>query len=764
MARTQKLELAQQEGLERIVVSAVSKVGVLAPPWIVLVLLYALGAISHQVWGEVPAVTWTTMAGTAMTMVLTWLTWAVSHHRGPLGRWHSTLTTAGAGLWFVTANIVGVWNPVTGGIVFFGGGALALAWNIRAVIRQAAAEDGHSDALGGMFDKAKASFGLAGAKVRTTEVTDHKVKGQMALPAGEKTVEDVQKKIGYIESGTRVPRGSWTITEDKDDASKAHVTVTDPRVMDKPIPWPGPSRPDGTVAEPLRLGLFQDSEPMEMVLPGNNLQIMGGSGSGKSMGGCWNLGAEVITRRDLAYFGVDLSKDEQTFGPLRKGMNRLEVNKPGAAAFIRALYAEIPKRTAWLSKRGYSAWAPGCGLLFWLVHFEEVAKAFDILGSKDQELIEQITKEIRSAGGQVVMSLQQSTHGEMPTVVRSQMAFMCFGINDSDYAQYGLSERQQRAECAPELWGAGRKEHQGKAYLDAPGVDDQHFAMPGRTFAWGATPQEATANLRGHAERWPALSKDMDEFTARLTNLPGEGRPDTETVFVMPAAAPATAPESGEDFHDDGDEAEVDKRFAEVLALAAENVIAAQTATTAMLQRKLRLPHAECLRVMEALERKSIVGPQRGDLSREVLISAEDAASVIDDLREDGDVVAQYVRTQDPDPEVTAGPRDVVREPSPEEDVLETDPPPAQQMSPEAARRLVADWILHRHEVERLEFKATDAELRAIRDRAGMTSRTWINRTLDRFVDDGVLEKSGRGASTVFRIVDVAALDAGVPA
>ncbi|MFC5744856.1 DNA translocase FtsK [Actinomadura rugatobispora] len=766
MARKQQLEVAQQEGLERIVVSAVSKVGVLVPPWIVLVLLYVVGEVSHQVWGEAPAVTWTTMAGTALTMLLTALTWAVSHHRSMLGRWHSTLTTGGAGMWFVTANIVGVTHPVTGGMAFFGGGALAIAWNIRAVIRQSPAEDGNIDALGSMFDRAKASFGLSGAKVKTTEVSEHKVKGQMALPAGEKTVEDVQKKTEYIESGMQFPPGSVVITRDKTDASKANITVTNPLVMDSPIPWPGPSRPGGSIADPLRVGIFQDSDPMEMRVPGNNLQIMGASGSGKSMGGGWNTLAEAMSRRDVAIFAVDLSKATQTLGPLEPGLHRLQTGKAGISKFIRDLHEEIPKRTKWLGDHDYNDWEPGCGLLYWLVLFEEIAKIFDELGNKDQELIEQITKEIRSAGGRVIMSLQRSTHGEMPTIIRSQMAFMCFGLNASSDAEYGLSERQQRAEVSPEMWGAGRKEHQGKAYLDADGVDDQHFAMPGRTFAWGSTAKEAATNMRAYAEQWPAASKDMDEFTARLARLP-EGAA-VKVPQLPPPASPGAAPRpsDGDQADDrDDDETEVDEAFAELLAQAAEIVTVTQHASTQMLQRKLRIGHEVCLRVMEALERAKIVGPVGGDGARKVLMSVDDARDVIDELREEGDPVSEYVRTEDPDPTITAGPSDPVIAPSPEENQLETEPLVGGRMSPEAARRLVTDWVRHRHATDRVTFKATDSELQAIRERTGNESRTWINNVLDRLHRDGVLEKEGSGRGTTFKIVNVGALDdAPVPA
>jgi hypothetical protein len=54
-----------------------------------------------------------------------------------------------------------------------------------------------------------------------------------------------------------MPPGTMTMTADPD---RADVTISDPRIMKNPIPWPGPSRPSASIAEPLRPGVFQDVE------------------------------------------------------------------------------------------------------------------------------------------------------------------------------------------------------------------------------------------------------------------------------------------------------------------------------------------------------------------------------------------------------------------------------------------------------------------------------------------------------------------------
>ncbi|HEU5024637.1 MAG TPA: hypothetical protein VFV01_06905 [Spirillospora sp.] len=516
MARKQTLELAGDATAERIVVAAVSRVGVLVPPWVVLVLLFVVAAISHARWGSPPAVTWATMFGSLAAVALAALTWLVSHTRGLIGRAHSTLTTGGAGLWFTVATITGPTQGFTLGAWFFAGGALAVAWNIRAIVRRGNLDDDrHPDPLGRTFDQAKEAFGLKGASVRTTEVSEHAIKGRLQLPPGEKTPADVLKKVDAIEGGLRFPPGSVVLAGDEDDHSRMHVTVTDPRVMKRPIPWAGPYRPGGSIADALRIGVYQDMTEVLTVLVDGHLQIMGQSGAGKSIGGCWNFCAEIMTRQDAAIFAVDLAKDAQTFGPMRGGLHRFITSKSELVEFIRALHKKVPERTKWLAEHGYQKWQKGCGLTFWVIWIEEAAKVFDELGSKDEEKLLQIVKELRSAGGRIVMSLQRSDYSQMPTIARGQLGKMCFGVADSDDASFGLSERQKEAGASPELWG----EHQpGMAYLDVPGVPETHYAVPLRTYAWGDTDRAANAAMRAHVAQWPAAGKTVDEFTASLSS------------------------------------------------------------------------------------------------------------------------------------------------------------------------------------------------------------------------------------------------------
>ncbi|MEU9832725.1 DNA translocase FtsK [Streptosporangium sp. NPDC048047] len=757
------LQLVQEATMERLAASAVSKLGVLVPPWAVLGTEAAAGALSHALWGQTPEVTWAAVGCTLGSTVLTSLTWAITHQRRLIGRLHATITTAAASAWFTTATITGLGSPVVNGALFFGGATLALSWNIRTVIRNAGGEgeaDG-GDALGSLFARAREQAGLKGAKVRATEITSHKVKGQMQLPPGEKTADDAIKATGRIESGMQLPPGSVVVARNDDRADHAHITVSDPRAIRQPIGWPGPSHPGASIDKPLRIGVYQDGDEVEYHFVGHHLQIMGMTGSGKSIGGAWNIIGEIITRHDAAVFSIDISKDDQTMGPLREGLHRFETTKAGAVELIRAMHKAIPERTKWLASRGYSNWEPGCGLTYWYLHIEEIAKLVSEIGGQDEELLGEILKEIRSAGGSVILSLQRADYTQIPTIFRSQMAKMCFGLSDPDDVKYGVSSRQRKADVEPHEW---EDHYPGMAYLDGKSIRTTHYAMPLRTFSWGRSSREARAAMTAHAAAFPATSKKADPFTAALarptTQAPPAVPAPAGTGAVLPLSAARTAPTAPH--HEQEEQGNFTAAFAGLLGDAAALIIATQHVSTAMLQRKLRISREDCLRLVEALERKGVIGPPApGSDDRTVLIAADDPTvpDVIEHLRTTGDLVtAALAGVEDPDPALTAGPDDTVAEPTATEaESLQSDAP-AVKMHPAEARRLLYAWLRHRHHNGAATFTATDEDLTQVRAQTG-NGRAWIYKVLSDLTDRGVLAARQSGSTRTYTITDLSPLD-----
>ncbi|MFI7707589.1 hypothetical protein [Nonomuraea sp. NPDC049480] len=528
--RTTSSEVAtvEESTMAKVAAKGVSKLMTLVTPWIVGVFGFGLATALHFILYSPEAIgAWSSVV-TICVLILTGVTYGQSHARGPWGRTHTTASTFLAGMWTVAVVNLGPGHPVLWRLGVLGGITMALTWNIRSVIRMKGWDEPGtvSDPLSFLFGRGADRAGMKAVEARTVKATAHKVEGEVQLEQGRHTADDLQKKVAYIESGIPLPPGSITTAIDPDDASKAKVTISDPRVMKHPIIWPGPSRPGLSIADPIRLGLWQDLDEIEYVIVGHHLQVMGQTGSGKSIGGAWNFLAEVVTRYDVAVFAADITKGKQTLGPLEESLHRFETTKAGVKKMFAELQAQIKPRTNYLASKGLQKWVKGCGLTYWIVWLEEFPDIFDCLTDKEQEEFLSMLKAIRSAGGTIVMSLQRSDYSQMPTIARGQLAKMCFGVDSPGDASFGLSERQQDAGARPELWTNAQP---GMAYLDAPGIDDGRIAMPLRTFAWGMRggqfdDERANTAMREHAARWPAAGKRVDPTTAELSRLSDGGR------------------------------------------------------------------------------------------------------------------------------------------------------------------------------------------------------------------------------------------------
>lgn len=534
-AKAAELVAETNSSWEQVAAREVSKILVYFPPWLAWALAYGIGWVLHVFLAtDDPMVAgWTMLILGVGVMTVMGVTWWQSHARSTGGRIFSTVTALLAGVWECAATISGPHALWPGRLLLIGGLTLVISWNVRSALRRKGVDTTAmvSDPLSFLFGQGADRAGMPAVEARTTRAGAHKIEGEVQLQEGKQTAEDLQRKVSYVESGMRVPPGSITTTIDPDDASKAKVVISDPRVMKRPIPWPGPSRPGGSVADPFRLSYWQDLDELAYVIVGHHLQMMGMTGAGKGFGGAWNYLAEFVSRLDGAVFAGDITKGEQTLGPMRPALHRFETTKAGVKAMLSGLQAQVKPRTDYLASKGLAKWKPGCGLTYWLIWLEEFPDIFDCLSDKEQEQFMSMLKAIRSAGGTIVMSLQRSDYSQMPTLARGQLAKMCFGVENSADAAFGLSERQQDAGCRPELWTNAQP---GMAYLDAPSIAEGKFAMPMRTFAWGLDDrgefddERANAEMRAYAALWPAAAKVVDATTAALARLSPAATPAGE--------------------------------------------------------------------------------------------------------------------------------------------------------------------------------------------------------------------------------------------
>jgi hypothetical protein len=560
-ARTpgQKVTVLEDTSWERLWSSEASRLLTLARPWATLGLVWAAGWGAHRAWGKMPAVPWAVAGLTLACVGLAAYTWQASR-LAPVGRAHSTATAAAAVTWLTIATITGPIAHVTGYLLAVAGAVVSLTWNIRHHMRHHIAQ-GTADPAGRLsewFKDAAKDAGLPGAKLQVQAIEPTRAEAKAILPPG-KTAADMQQRVRAVESAGQVPPGTLTAAEDPDRADHVRVMISDPRLIRDPVPHPGPSLPGVSISHPLRPGIWQDGAPVQHVLPGHHVHIMGSSGAGKSEGGCWCYCGEIMTRPDAAIVAADITKATQTFGPLAVALHRFETTRDGVRDMLNRLHKLVPERTAYLADHGLTKWVEGCGLSYLVAWLEEVPDIYDALTGKEQDHFQSDVKALRSAGGSFVLSLQRSTWDQIPTLVRGQMASMCFGLYKDSDERYGLSEKQHEMGATPSSWGT---DHPGMAYLHAPGTPPDRIAMPMRTYAWGDISSKArhdetaAAAMAEYAAQFPAQARPVDALTAALVG----GNPSPASVSPAAPARPVTvltaAPVADDDGQADDDETE----------------------------------------------------------------------------------------------------------------------------------------------------------------------------------------------------------------
>jgi hypothetical protein len=453
------------------------------------------------------------------------------------------------GTWLAWVTMAGITPPGSpqSAVWFILGGA-GCAWWSRWLHSHATDDDHHAGSIKSIFAEATVIGGAEGARVISSRALDPGTEGvgieaHVEHPPGW-THDDFSKQLPNITAAAHLPPGSLTAVPDRRDGARSRLALTNPMLLDRPLPWPGASLPGASIAEPITTGLHVNGRPARWVVVNHSSQYMGKTGSGKSFGGWWNEAAECMTRHDWAGMGVDITKADQTFGPMRAGLHRVETTRDGVADLLEGVHRAIPARTAFLTRGGYNRWVEGCGLKFLTVDLEETPDIVNMLD--DAELLQSWLsdiKAIRSAGGRFIVSLQRSTFDQLPPVVRSQLTKFCYGLEDADDETYGMSERQQRGQIHPSEWG---QNFPGRHLLDPVDYPQELAVMEARNFAWGDAAKdgglEGSQMMRHHSAAYPASARPLDDCTlaAMATPVIASSVPPPAAPPADPVAAPSS--------------------------------------------------------------------------------------------------------------------------------------------------------------------------------------------------------------------------------
>ncbi|WP_145503165.1 plasmid transfer protein TraB [Streptomyces sp. CFMR 7] len=449
-------------------------------PWLTVAAGVPATFASHHYWGDsVPAAIGLTVAAGVLTAATWWA--AEGTRRGR--RIHATLSTGLGTSYLVVGTVTGPFDPAMASTLVIGGAVAAGTWNIRQALRvNVDPQKTGGNAETGVLVKA---IGDAKVALRSKpKIEPNKVTAPLQLAAGQVTSDDLGNRIKHIAGELGVSPTSIRVIPDPDDAARATLVVVPKDELKQPTPWPGPSAPGGSITEPVIPGIYEDGEEARLWFPagpGRNAThflTAGMNGSGKSAGQSVAI-TEALTRRDAIVWAVDPSKGMQTFAPFLPHLDWVEMTEAGGNEMIDALSQVITARANHLGQHGYKNWTPDAfdqlGMPYLIVWIEEAAKFF-----RNGTEMEGLVMEARSAGISVIISLQRPSATSMPTDVREQLGgVLCFGVKGSTTADMALPDDVRDAGARPEAW-ENRKP--GYAYLVAPGVDEDRYATPLRTY------------------------------------------------------------------------------------------------------------------------------------------------------------------------------------------------------------------------------------------------------------------------------------------
>lgn len=534
--------------------SAARKLLPYCPPYVVMAAAYPLADILHH---ELGGSLWATIGLPISSTVLTLAAWYSASSRSMIARVHATASTGVGMAWLTAVTVAGLTGPdlKAGGFV---GGTLSLAWTIRRLNRNTGSGEGHGGA-GDLF----AALKLPGIKIRRTKVEPNKLTADLQLPGGQILPEQVAEAAPRIAGALGLPRSSVRFVADPErSADRGSLIIVPEDVLKDSPTWPGPSHWGGTMADPCRVGVGEDSADLLIYCASDptgqsarqlpHISITGVTRSGKGVG-ARNLLSEIATRRESSVIMIDTAKASQNLGAAEMLFDWFIRDVATARRLFKALPRIIRQRSDFLGAHKYDNWEPGCGINHLIIWIEEAGELM-----RDFAAAVDIVAAAASVGIQFIISIQRPSHDNMNTSVRTNLTgSWVFGTAEKVDTQMVLSDEVILAGAEPHVWGNKKP---GYNYYVGPGVDEERWAMPQRTYGtpFGVTTRGAMSPaeaLRVWIQRCidAGVRDGLDELTVRL--MPEEyaertrldGTPVKQLLpagpsVALPVAAVAAAP------------------------------------------------------------------------------------------------------------------------------------------------------------------------------------------------------------------------------
>jgi hypothetical protein len=287
-----------------------------------------------------------------------------------------------------------------------------------------------------------------------------------------------------IASALNVPVGGVRMVADRNTPRTGRMEVSPVDMLENPPAWPGLSAPGGSIADPVRVMVYQTGRPVPLYLPGDPdagrnamgvLLLLGQSGSGKTELQIF-LAAEVRSRRDTEVVYIDGRKGLQLPEALRTNVHTFIHEASKGEEYLAGLVHEVARRAAQLGAHGHDQWTGGCPKCppFRLVIVDEASKFI----AAEDDLVE-LAESIRSVGICLLLGIQRATGDRLPTSVRSTIGgVICMGVKNVQEAARVLSEETIEAGADP----GWQNKKPGALYAELPGTDSDDWSLPARTY------------------------------------------------------------------------------------------------------------------------------------------------------------------------------------------------------------------------------------------------------------------------------------------
>lgn len=347
--------------------------------------------------------------------------------------------------------------------------------------------------------------------------------------------EALDNARGKLAAKFRVGRPDVRIIPNKKDHGDVRLRVVWFNPLEATIHWQGPRHPGiWWGSEPIVFAKREDNTDGRLLLPSSkkhgkpnssHVLVEGVNGAGKSEA-MLVVAGEGCTQQGVSFFGIDIGKVLQTFGPIMPAINWMATDRVAAKMMIKAIIeVGLQSRGALFGRLGAKEWSPELakkyGIPYIVIFIEEGGLIFEALGRD----ITKVLMLARSLGVCIWGSIQRAQHENMDTNARAQFTeVMTFGMT-SDADVFGMPEWLMDMGASPEQWGSS-----------LPGMHYHHTALLARDDQ--STPQRSmltdAAMLRQVTEQYgPNMMQPEPTFVNAINSFRYKTKGEDEEIYDL---------------------------------------------------------------------------------------------------------------------------------------------------------------------------------------------------------------------------------------